>query len=194
MQLSTKFNFFVKNKNQILLIVSLILLGVVCRLLPHLANFTPIGAIALFAGFYWRGKWQLIVLLLIMLISDSIIGFYSIRVMVAVYVCIAFNAYLGRLIKPEKITSRIIPIALIGSSIFFIVTNFAVWSFSGWYPHTIPGLLNCYYLALPFFRNTIAGDLLYSSILFGAYAIVFAKHRNLSVNELRNFNYGSSQK
>ncbi len=194
MQLSKRFNFVIKNKNQILLIITLILLGVICRLLPHPANFTPIGAIALFGGFYWRGKWQAIMPLLILLISDSIIGFYSIGIMLAVYICIAFNAYLGKLIQPEKIMRRIVPITLIGSCIFFLATNFAVWSLANWYPHNLAGLFNCYYLALPFFRNTIAGDMLYTSVLFGAYAAILARNKNLSVNKMRNLGYEPNQK
>jgi hypothetical protein len=194
MQLPEKLNFLIKSKNQILLIISLVLLGVVCRLLPHPANFVPISAIALFAGFYWRGKWQIIMPLLIMLISDSIIGFYSIGIMIAVYTCIAFNAYLGRLIKPEKIINRIIPITLIGSVIFFMVTNLAVWSLSNWYPHTAAGLLNCFYLALPFFRNTLLSDLFYSGALFGSYALARSLAMKKNLAKMSNLAYESVKK
>jgi hypothetical protein len=60
--------------------------------------------------------------------------------------------------------------ATCGAVIFFVVSNFGVWLQSGMYPHTLAGLADCYTLALPFFRNTLTGDLVYSGLLFGAYA------------------------
>ena len=61
--------------------------------------------------------------------------------------------------------------SLISSTVFFIVTNLGVWLVGGLYPHTLPGLENCYILALPFFRNTLMGDLLYTGVLFGSFAM-----------------------
>jgi hypothetical protein len=186
-------NFIITNQNQIFLTIALILFGIVSRILSHtvnfMPNFSPVAAIALFSGFYFKGKWQIIMPLLIMLTSDSFIGFYSLGIMLAVYICIILNAFLGRLINKEKIGNRLLPIALLGSSIFYLVTNFAVWSLSSWYPHTIAGLLNCYYLALPFFRNTLLGDVFYSGVLFGAYAVVHNLAKNRSSVRAQNLAY-----
>ncbi|MFA4818191.1 MAG: DUF6580 family putative transport protein, partial [Parcubacteria group bacterium] len=54
---------------------------------------------------------------------------------------------------------------------FFLVTNFAVWAFFDWYPHTWAGLITNFTLALPFFRNTLLGDVFYTGVLFGAYEL-----------------------
>ena len=66
-----------------------------------------------------------------------------------------------------------------------MVTNYAVWQFSPWYEKSLAGLLESYTLALPFFRNTLLGDLFYSAVLFGAYeAVVFWVLNRKSVNFL----------
>ncbi len=62
--------------------------------------------------------------------------------------------------------------SLSGSILFFILTNFAVWTFSQWYPHNIQGLIECYMMAVPFFKNTLLGDLFYASVIFGCYEIL----------------------
>jgi hypothetical protein len=54
--------------------------------------------------------------------------------------------------------------------VFFIVSNFGVWVTSGMYAHTLDGLLECYVMALPFFRTSLMADLFYSAVLFGLYA------------------------
>ena len=62
--------------------------------------------------------------------------------------------------------------ALASSALFFIVTNFGVWALDNMYPRTIAGLIACYTAALPFFRNTLEGDLLYTLVLFGGFALL----------------------
>ena len=55
--------------------------------------------------------------------------------------------------------------ALLSATIFFVITNFAVWMSGTMYPLTIDGLLLCYTMAIPFFGNTLAGTLFYVSLL-----------------------------
>ncbi len=157
---------------QYLLYLSLAIGGIAFRLLPHPANFTPIGAIALFGGFYFaRGKGWLAVLP-ILCISDALLGFYDWKLMVAVYGSFLLFGWLGVQAKKQYSLTKALILTLTGSTTFYLITNFAVWIFSPWYPHTAAGLVMSYVMALPFFRASLAGDILFSGILFGAYELV----------------------
>jgi len=157
------------NKHKIFMIVVAVGLTAVSRLIDHPYNFTPIIAIAIFSGCYLKQRWGLILPLCAMLISDYLIGFYAWQVMASVYASIILAYFIGRLLAKSVKWYKVISASLFSSVIFFFVTNFSVWAFSNWYPHTWPGLMGCFYLALPFFRNSIAGDLIYTGMIFGAY-------------------------
>jgi len=158
-------------RTKIIIAVLIILLAASSRLVKHPFNFTPIAAMALFAGCYLHKKWGLLLPLAAMLVSDYFIGFYDWQVMLSVYLSVglsfAIGWYLSRRLKWHNVAFA----SLASSITFFVITNFAVWAFFNWYPHTLAGLLNCFTLALPFFRNTLMGDMFYSVILFGAYEL-----------------------
>lgn len=143
------------------------------RFLPHAPNFAPIAAIALLAGCYLPKKWAAGAPLLAMLISDYFLGFYNVFLMITVYVSFGFCLVLGLWIKKKKSFSRILAGSLAGSLTFFMATNLAVWLFTPWYEKTLVGLGQCYFLALPFFRNTLLGDLFYVGMFFGLYEMAF---------------------
>lgn len=150
----------------------LIILAIAARLIPHPANFTPIAAIALFAGIYLPKKWALVVPLVGMFISDIFIGFYSLPIMAAVYACFIVSALIGIWVGKNKKFRTILGGTLLGSVIFFIFTNLAVWIFGTMYAHNLNGFFQCFYMALPFFRNSLAGDLLYTGVLVGGMELV----------------------
>lgn len=155
----------------------LILFGILTRFLPHLPNFTAVGAIALFSGYYSKNKkLALIVPLVIMFLSDWKIGFYQWQIMASVYLSLAIVALLGILIRQKKWFFAL-PTSLIGTIIFFFVTNGAVWLFGNWYPHNFAGFITCLAAGLPFLKNSFLGDLTYTFALFGAaeLAILLAK-------------------
>lgn len=162
----------ISNKNSIVIFIALILIGIISRLLPHPANFTPLAAVALFGGYYFKREGKIILPLLALFISDCFIGFYDLKLMLVVYFCFFLNVILGSYLGNKKILGKAAGFSVIGSIVFFIATNFAVWVFGGWYPHTAAGLAACFYLALPFFRNTLLGDLFFTFSLFGAYQFV----------------------
>ncbi len=156
---------------KLLIALSLVVFAILFRLLPHPANFAPIGAIAIFGGAILPRRWALSLPLAAMIVSDLIIGLHPL-VWVTwgsfLVIALASNHFLHK-INP----SRVIGASLSASVFFFVVTNFAVWA-QGWlYPITAQGLANCYINALPFFRNTLLGDLIFSAVLFGAYALVY---------------------
>lgn len=154
---------------KIIAVSAIVLLLAVSRLLKHPYNFTPLTAMSIFAGCYLRKHWGLVFPLGGMLVSDYFIGFYDWKLMVAVYAGIGISFYVGWFLSRKIKWYRVILAALSSSIIFFIVSNFAVWQFSEWYPHTFSGLMQCFVLALPFFKNSLMGDLIYTGAIFTAY-------------------------
>ena len=142
------------------------LLAALSRLIPHPPNFTPLIAIALFSGFYAANKVLIYGLpIVIMLISDLFLGFYSISIFI--YLSFLLISFFGTMSKnPGAI--KIIFGVLLGSISFFIITNFGVWILGG-YPRNFAGLLSCYTMAIPFFNNTLAGSFFYSTIMILCY-------------------------
>ena len=160
------------NKNNIIILLVLIAWGIISRLIPHPANFTSIGAILLFSGFYFKKEWKIIAPLAILFISDSFIGFYDLKLMATVYFCFFLYFIFGSYIKSGKPFLGSFSFSFLGSTLFFVITNFAVWLFTSWYSHTINGLLVCYTMALPFFFRMLAGDIFFSMIILGIYETV----------------------
>lgn len=162
-----------KNAKTIELFIAIlfIITGVALRLLPHPANFVPIGALALFSGVYLSARLALFVPISAMLISDFFLGFYEWQVGLSVYACFLFSIFLGLIIKKHKKWYTIMGGSLVGSLVFFLVTNFAVFIFTPWYHKSLAGFLRCYFLALPFFKNTLLGDLFYTGLFFGIYEL-----------------------
>lgn len=158
-------------KEKVIAAGMLILVGISYRLFPHPANFAPVAAISLFSGFYFR-RYFIAIPLVAMFISDIFIGFYDWKLMSAVYGSFILISLIGILMRKNKSVVSLMGCSLSGSVLFFILTNLAVWAFSPWYPHNWQGLLNCYTLAIPFFKNTILGDLFYASVIFGSYEIL----------------------
>lgn len=159
------------NHTRLLALLSAILTAAVLRLVPHLPNFTPIGAMALFSGAYLgRRSLAFVAPLAAMLLSDAIIGFHS--GMPFVYASVGLIVLLGCLTLSRVTVLRLGGAALASSILFFAITNLGTWVVSGMYPHTWAGLLACYVAAIPFFQNTVAGDLVYSGLLFGGFALL----------------------
>ena len=149
-----------------------ILIGAGLRLLPHAPNFTPIAAIALFAGVYFSRKAALILPLLAMAVSDIFIGYYDFWVMISVYGSFLLFVALGFWLKKHKKWHTIAGSAFLSAVLFFLITNFAVWVFTPWYAKTLSGIIQCYLLALPFLKNTLLGNLFYTLVFFGGYELI----------------------
>lgn len=157
-----------------LVCAGLVMLAAGSRLMDIAPNFTAVAAVAMFAGFLFRDRAAAAgVVVLAMLLSDAIIGFYDPRVMLAVYGSMAAAVFLGRALKKGPGPVPVLGASLAASILFFIVTNFAVWA-AGWYPPTAEGLIASYAAAIPFFKYTLTGDLLFSAALFGSYSLVRA--------------------
>jgi len=164
---------FKKDKILEFLIATLfITVGIVLRILPHAPNFTPIVAIALFGGVYFSKKIALILPIAVLAISDAFIGYYDLKLMAAVYGSFLLCVIFGFWLKKHKKWYAVGGGAILSSVIFFIITNFAVWALSPWYAKTFSGIIQCYLMALPFFKNTLLGDLFYTAAFFGIYEVI----------------------
>lgn len=155
---------------QLIVAIGLIIVGAAFRLVPHLPNITPIGAIALFGGAVLGWRVAVWLPLVAMIASDLFIGFYpGIAFTWAGFLLVALY---GMLFKNARLTSRVTFGAIGGSLVFFVASNFGVWVASGMYAHTYAGLVECYAMALPFFRMSLMGDIFYSFVIFGIYAVM----------------------
>ena len=153
-------------------LIVLIVVGLAGRLLPHPPNVVPISALALFISAYFGMKYSIPAVLLVMVASDAVIGFYSWPILLSVYGSFALAGFLGSYLYKHKNIANIFVITLGSSLLFFLVTNWAVWQFGSMYAHTWSGLVQSYTMALPFFRNSLFGDLVYTGVLFGVVEVV----------------------
>jgi len=158
-----------KNWIPVLFVLVIILAAAASRLVKHPFNFTPIIAMSIFGGCYLKKYWGLLIPIGAMMIGDYFIGFYDWQVMLSVYVGVAIAYFLGMGIGSKRKWPKVIGFSILSSVLFFIITNFAVWFFFDWYSHDLNGLLSCFTLALPFFKNSILGDIFYSAAFFGLY-------------------------
>jgi len=154
--------------------VLLILLGVTARLFPHPANFAPIAAIAMFGGLYLPKRWALILPISAMLVSDIFVGFYHWQMMLAVYASFTLVVGIGMMVKKKKEFATVLGGSLLGSILFFLITNGAVWAFGTMYAHSFAGLMQSYLMGIPFLKNTLLGDLFYTGVLVGSMEAILA--------------------
>ena len=157
------------------MVMALIFLGIASRLVPHPWNATPVMAIALFGGTYLSKRLAIVLPLLIVAISDAIIGFH--HTILFTWGAFALTGLLAWWVRKRPDAGRILAGAIAGSALFFLITNFGVWvTGDHLYPRTAAGLWQCYVAAIPFFRHTLLGDALYTTALFGGYALLSCLH------------------
>lgn len=156
-------------KTKIWIALALVLIGVAGRLLPHAWNFAPIVAIGIFSGAYLGKRFAFAVPVAAMTASDIFIGFYDWRINLFVYVAMGLSGLIGLFLQNRKNPVAIASAALAGSTLFFIITNGAVWLFTSMYEPTLSGLTASYTAGIPFYRNAVVGDVWYSLLLFGAF-------------------------
>lgn len=158
-----------KNRLGLIIALTLISFAVISRILPHPANFTPIAAVALFGGAILPRRWAVSLPLVAMIISDLVIGLHPL--VMFTWGSFAAIALISSYRFKKISTSNVLYGSLGASILFYVVSNFGVWAEGRLYALTLEGLAQCYINALPFFRNTLAGDMVYAGLLFGAYAL-----------------------
>ena len=173
-------NFYFMNKVNIsyLTIIVLILFASFSRIIPHMPNFTPLGAMALFGGAYLKNKYHALVIpiaslwLSDLVLNNFIFSFYSDFTwfypgFLWQYTSFILITIIGYFFL-KKVNFKNIFITSISSSLlFFVITNFGVWLSGSIYSLDFQGLITCYVMAIPFYKGTILGFICYSSLLFG---------------------------
>ncbi len=163
-------------------ILGLIILALASRVLnayvPFLGNFAPVTAIALFGAVTFEKRWMSLVLpISLMFISDVIIAQINGLSVIHHYTAFVYGAFMlvnvfGIFAKKNFGTAKMFGMSLAASVVFFLVSNFGVWfDVQSGYARSFQGLIDCYVMGLPFFQWTILGDLLFTTVLFGAYNV-----------------------
>lgn len=178
------------------IITGLILFAAFSRLIPHPPNFAPIGAMALFGAAYFSQRYlSFLIPIISMWLSDLVLnnvvygqyfdhfvwfydGFYFTY---GAFIVIGLIGFVT--IKRIRVQNLILA-SLLASIVFFLISNFGVWASGTMYPHSLNGLISCYAAAVPFFKNTTLGDLLYCSVLFGAFEFAQYKFPVLRYNQV----------
>ena len=150
------------------LIALLIAIDVAARLLPHAPGFLPVAASGLFAARMLRTPALAVVVpVLGMLLSDTALPGEDWRIQAVGFAAIAIPALAGIASRRFSGVMPIIAVIVPSSLLFFLLSNGAVWAFSGTYPPTLSGLAQCYVAALPFLDKTVLGDIVWTGVLFG---------------------------
>ena len=162
-----------KNSFYIIFFVCILALS---RIIPHPPNFTPILASAIMAPLLIKDRWLGIAIPIVaMFISDIVIGFYSYQFV------IYSSIFVIALVTPmHKNYLRLGVMAVGGSVWFFVTTNFAEWIIWDYYPKTIEGLLTCYTVAIPFFKNTLISTCLFTGILMVSIKYLESANKKIS--------------
>lgn len=147
-----------------------VLFAVAVRFLPHPWSFTPVLAALLFFGARGERR-RLWIPFTLLAVSDAALTLLVYRYPFSwdhfiTWAWYAGMLWLGTSLKSNAGPVRILATALCGSVSFFIISNLAVWAAWNSYPHTFAGLMTCYALAVPFFRNALEGDLLFTAAMF----------------------------
>lgn len=173
-----------KNKLSYLILPGLILIAAFSRIIPHPVNVTPIAAIGLLGAAYFNRKIvAYLVPLAALFISDLVVnntilasyyGHFTIFYPGALFVYGGFTliALLGFVLLKKVKLSNVILASILSSGIFFLVSNLGTFFTGMMYPHTWAGLVMCYTAALPYFANTILGDLFFVGVLFGGFELI----------------------
>ena len=156
-----------------ILAVALMTLGILSRFIVHVPNFTPVIAIALFSGVYIPKRYSIILPIIMLAVSDLFIGFHN--TMLFTYGSVLLISCAVRWLRQHKNFKNTVAMGFISSLFFFMITNFGVWLVGGLYPQTMPGLVDCFILAIPFCRNELISTFLYSALLFYGYEVMAAR-------------------
>lgn len=148
-----------------MLAIGLLILGALARFIPHVPNFTPVIAIALFGGIYLSRRQSIILPLALLMATDLIIGWHD--TIAFTWGSVLLIALYGAWLRRHRSWGMILGGSVISALLFFVITNFGAWL--ALYPKTWAGLVECYTLAIPFFRMTLLSTVVYSVVLCGSY-------------------------
>jgi hypothetical protein len=185
------------NSKNFLVVLILVIVSMATRFIfllngeSILPNFSAIGAIAIFGACYFKGFQRFLIPLLVLWGSDIILNnmvyaqyydSYQAYGDLWVYFAFLICGFVGYFMMQKGTWGRLLSTSLLTGLIFYIVTNFGVWASGLLYPKTSTGLVECFTAAIPFFRNTLLGNVFYTFVLFGVYEFVLS--RTFTLNRL----------
>ena len=156
-------------------ILATIFAGIATRLFPETLNLTAVGAVCLFSGVYLKRRSLAVLLpLAAYFVSDLIVNAryaeqFRWSFSGATYLMFGLTVLLGSLIRERPNALRIGLTSVVSAALFYVVSNFMVWTGREMYPGTPAGLIECYVAGIPFAINMTLGNLLYSALIFGAW-------------------------
>lgn len=153
-------------------LTALVLAAALSRIIPHPWNATPIAALALFGGAHFSDRRAAYLVPLIAMIASNLVlgSFYD--TLPFVYASFLLTVYIGTRLRERRDMVTVASGSLVSSMAFFLITNAGHWLVSGMYPRTGAGLASCFIAGIPFFRGTVAGDLLFTGVMFGGFAVL----------------------
>lgn len=188
-----------KETTQIFLVALVIFITATLRVInaeAHLYNLVPVAALGLFSGSVLQNKrWAYAIPLAAMFLSDlglalftHIQGFYGISQVIN-YMALGIITFMGTRMQKRNVLN-IAGYTLSGSLFFFLLSNFGTW-LGGYYAYTFAGLTECFTMALPFYKsematsffvNSVLGDLCFSGLAFGLFALLAEKRQLAPIN------------
>ena len=175
------------NQKNILLLFIICMVAAATRLIPYeMLNFTAVGALAFMGGAMIENKWLRYILPIgLMAITDLVLntviyseftgGSFFYDGMFWVYIPFIISVAVGRIILKEASAGKVVFAGLVSGIIFFLISNFGVWMSGSLYPKTAGGLLEAYYMGLPFVRNTLAGNIVFGLAIYAAWEFAAKK-------------------
>ena len=161
---------------------AILIIGILSRLVWHLPNFSPVYALVLFSGAYLDKRLSIILPVGLMMITDLIIGVYP--GIAFTWLGMALIALVGWRLREKRNFKNVAGMSLLASVVFFVVSNLGVWILGRLYPLTLQGLMDCYVMAIPFFKNTLISTVVYSLLLILGYEKVVVR-RAVGANGVR---------
>lgn len=173
-------------KGRFLLLTFLIILGVMSRFVPHYPNFTAVGAVALLSGKYFNRKvYSYAIPLITLWISDLILnhfiypeyssGWQSWIGDTWTYLGFGLTILIGSQFIRMVSTLNVMQSAIISSLVFFLISNFGVWTQGSLYPKNFSGLFAAYIAGIPYFWSSLLANVIFSLIFFNGYELILQK-------------------
>ena len=179
-----KINISIK---KILLVVALIAIAVSWRIINHnymiAPNFELVTVVTVIAAITLGYKAAIAVPLASMILSDLIIGNSSIFVFTwSAFALIGLGALLLKKLnsKPKSQIIYSFGFAVASSFAFFAITNFGVWA-QGWFPATWTGLIDCYVVAIPFYRTMLIGNIIVVPVAISIWQLIKARQTTKNI-------------
>ncbi len=175
-----------KNSLKLVLVLTLwVFIAVASRVITHITNKTPLTAMSVLAGGFFMRRFAIAFIVATMLVSDVLVGYFMGYPIVGSWTVFTYSGFLaivfvGGCLGAKPAFVKTFLLTLLSGLGFWLWTNVGTWLFSGMYPRTGLGLMECYSMALPFLRNSLIGVLIWTPIFYAGLRCVMSDSFYLS--------------